>query len=169
MHQRLPLFSGLVYTEFHLQTKDTWYASLGRNGRATNEEVSSTSHGENERPEVEGEKSREKKKMFSFPLQLFSLISTSEQSWWTQQDTGKIVTKVIPCFLSAFLFRRGLAEKLWSQFHIVPSITTRKHLKRKRKLRHSGWEIRIARKIFSSPVLGLSWRKPKSPTEKKNH
>lgn len=76
---------------------------------------------ENKRPEVEGEnregKERERR-MFFFPLQLFPLIFTPKQSWWTQQDTKENVTKVIPklspyslLFLSIFsLFFRGLAE-----------------------------------------------------------
>lgn len=75
------------------------------------------------RPEVEGEHGRKKRtRMFFFPLQLFSLISVAprKQSWWTQQDTTRVVTKVIPStfsFLSPFLFSvcGGLAEKLLSQ------------------------------------------------------
>lgn len=71
MHQHLPLFSGLVYGVPLANKRYPICIPLGGNGRATNDEVSPTSHGENERPEVEGEKSREKKKCFPFRSNYF--------------------------------------------------------------------------------------------------
>lgn len=140
------------------------------------------------RPEVEGEHGRKKRtRMFFFPLQLFSLISVAprKQSWWTQQDTTRVVTKVIPStfsFLSPFLFSvcGGLAEKLFSQSRhcsihydtycsshrlltLVPE-KKEKHLKGNPKL----WHCRKAKvlerlqsheKTFSSPMLARRRRK----------
>jgi hypothetical protein len=91
----------------------------------------------NKRPEVEGENRGKNiqelyEKMFFFPLQLFPLIFTSEQSWWTQQESRDKGYPLLFSFFSLF-FR----EKVKSISAIVqPFITTRKHFNGKRKLRH---------------------------------
>lgn len=93
MHQHLPLFSGLVYGVPLANKRYPICIPLGGNGRATNDEVFPISHRENERPEVEGEKSREKKKCFLsapiiFPDFHFGTILMNTAGYGRNRDKG---------------------------------------------------------------------------------
>lgn len=128
----------MLYVDMHLRRRDEatikwWsFSHLSRVEKA------------NKRPEVEGENRIGKERMFFFPLQLFPLIFIRKQSWWTQHDTKKNVTKVIPkkiilpspFLVSIFRGWRKIVKSTSPLFHSL-----RKHVstwrKKIPKLRHS--------------------------------